>query len=366
MSANWGRNYRISIFGESHGKALGVNIDGIPAGTKLDLDFIKEEMQRRAPGKSEFSTPRMEKDEFEILSGYINELTTGTPLCMIVRNTDQRSRDYSELAQKMRPGHADYSGLMRYKGFNDIRGSGHFSGRITASIVFAGAVAKLILKEKGIHIGAHIKSIFDTEDRDFENKDRNPEVFESLRQEFLPFLNKEIRVPLENKIRAVKDEGDSVGGVVEISVIGMPAGVGDPFFNSVESELASMMYSIPAVKGLEFGAGFAIAGMLGSEANDEMYFDEDENIKTYTNNNGGIIGGITNGEPVNFKVAIKPPASISKKQKTVNIVTKENTVLEVTGRHDPVIVPRAVVVLECATAIVMLDCLLEAEKNKGL
>lgn len=363
MSANWGRNYKVSIFGESHGKAIGVNIDGVPAGTKLDIDFIKEEMQRRAPGKSEFSTPRVEKDEFEILSGYINGLTTGTPLCMIVRNTDQRSKDYSELSKKMRPGHADYSGLMRYSGFNDIRGSGHFSGRITASVVFAGAIAKLILKEKGIFIGAHIKSIFDTKDRDFTDEDRNTETFEELRKEFLPFLNKEIRLPVENKIRKIKEEGDSVGGIIEVSVIGMPAGVGDPFFNSLESEIAAMMYSVPAVKGIEFGAGFSISEMTGFEANDEMYYDENKNIKTYTNNNGGIIGGITNGMPVNFKVAIKPPASISKEQKTVNIETKEDTVLEVEGRHDPVIVPRAMVVVECATAIVLLDSLLEAEKH---
>ena len=366
MSANWGKNYRISIFGESHGIALGANIDGIPAGTKLDLEFIKEEMRRRAPGKSEFSTPRLEKDEFEILSGYMEGKTTGTPLCMIVRNTDQRSKDYSELSKKMRPGHADYSALMRYDGHSDIRGSGHFSGRITASIVFAGAIAKLILKEKGIFIGAHIKSILDIKDRDFSDEDRTKESFESLRKEFLPFLNKEIRKPIENKLLNIKNEGDSAGGTIEVSVIGMPPGIGDPFFNSIESELASMLYSIPAVKGLEFGAGFSIAEMTGSEANDEMYYDEENNIKTYTNNNGGIIGGITNGMPLNFKVAVKPPASISKKQKTVDIVSMENTTLEVVGRHDPVIVPRAMVVVECATAIVLLDCLLESQKFKVL
>lgn len=364
MAANFGKNYKISLFGESHGVALGVNIDGIPAGTKLDLEFIKEEMKRRAPGKSKLTTPRIEKDEFEILSGFFNGVTTGTPLAMIVRNNDQRSKDYSELKKKPRPGHADWSGINRYDGYNDIRGSGHFSGRITASIVFAGAIAKQLLQEKGILIGAHIKSLKDIKDRDFEEKDINLKKINKLRKMVLPTLSENIAIEMENVIMKAREEGDSLGGIVEIMVKGMKAGIGDPFFESIESEISRMMFSIPSVKGVEFGAGFDITRMTGYEANDEMYFDENGEIKSYTNNNGGIIGGITTGMPINFCVAIKPTASISKAQKTVNLETKKNDILEVKGRHDPVIVPRAIVVLEAATAIVILDRIMESKKYK--
>ncbi len=364
MAANFGKNYKISLFGESHGVALGVNIDGIPAGTKLDLEFIKEEMKRRAPGKSKLTTPRIEKDEFEILSGFFNGVTTGTPLAMIVRNNDQRSKDYSELKKKPRPGHADWSGINRYDGYNDIRGSGHFSGRITASIVFAGAIAKQLLQEKGILIGAHIKSLKDIKDRDFEEKDINLKKINKLRKMVLPTLSENVAIEMENVIMKAREEGDSLGGIVEIMVKGMKAGIGDPFFESIESEISRMMFSIPSVKGVEFGAGFDITRMTGYEANDELYFDENGEIKSYTNNNGGIIGGITTGMPINFCVAIKPTASISKAQKTINLETKKNDILEVKGRHDPVIVPRAIVVLEAATAIVILDRIMESKKYK--
>lgn len=364
MAANFGKNYKISLFGESHGVALGINIDGIPAGTKLDLEFIKEEMKRRAPGKSKLTTPRIEKDEFEILSGFFNGVTTGTPLAMIVRNNDQRSKDYSELKKKPRPGHADWPGINRYDGYNDIRGSGHFSGRITASIVFAGAIAKQLLQEKGILIGAHIKSLKDIKDRDFEEKDINLKKINKLRKMVLPTLSENVAIEMENVIMKAREEGDSLGGIVEIMVKGMKAGIGDPFFESIESEISRMMFSIPSVKGVEFGAGFDITRMTGYEANDEMYFDENGEIKSYTNNNGGIIGGITTGMPINFCVVIKPTASISKAQKTVNLETKKNDILEVKGRHDPVIVPRAIVVLEAATAIVILDRIMESKKYK--
>ncbi len=362
MSSNWGKNFRISIFGESHGVALGINIDGIPSGTKLDLDFIEEEMRRRAPGRSALTTPRVEKDSFEILSGYFNEMTTGTPLAMIIRNTNQQSKDYTEIAKKLRPGHADYSGNTRYNGYNDIRGSGHFSGRITASLVFAGAIAKQILQQKGILIGAHIKSIKDIEDRDFDESDIKIENINKLREMVLPVLDKNVEPEMENVILEARANKDSVGGIIEVMVTGVPAGIGDPFFSSMETEIASMMFSVPSVKGIEFGAGFDISRMTGYEANDEMYFDDNGAIKSYTNNNGGIIGGITNGMPINFKVAIKPPASIEKLQKTVNIYTNKNDLLEVKGRHDPAIVPRAIVVVEAATAIVILDKILESKK----
>lgn len=363
MGANFGKNYCISIFGESHGNALGINIDGIPAGTELNLDFISEEMKRRAPGKSELTTSRTEKDEFEILSGFVNGRTTGTPLAMIIRNTNQKSKDYGEIAKKPRPGHADWAGLSRYNGFNDIRGGGHFSGRITAPLVFAGAVAKQILKEKGILIASHVKSIKDIQDRDFEEKDITQENIDRLRNMILPVLNENIVPDMEKTILKAKEEKNSVGGIVEIMITGIKAGIGDPFFESMESELSRMMFSIPAIKGIEFGAGFNIAKMTGYEANDEMYYDEKGDVKTYTNNNGGITGGITNGMPINFKVAVKPPASIGKKQRTVNIETKKNDFLEIIGRHDPCIVPRIVVVLEAVAAIVVMDRIMETEKK---
>ena len=363
MGANFGKNYCISIFGESHGNALGINIDGIPVGTELNLDFISEEMKRRAPGKSELTTSRTEKDEFEILSGFVNGRTTGTPLAMIIRNTNQKSKDYGEIAKKPRPGHADWAGLSRYNGFNDIRGGGHFSGRITAPLVFAGAVAKQILKEKGILIAAHVKSIKDIQDRDFEEKDITQENIDRLRNMILPVLNENIVPDMEKTILKAKEEKNSVGGIVEIMITGIKAGIGDPFFESMESELSRMMFSIPAIKGIEFGAGFDIAKMTGYEANDEMYYDEKGDVKTYTNNNGGITGGITNGMPINFKVAVKPPASIGKKQRTVNIETKKNDFLEIIGRHDPCIVPRIVVVLEAVAAIVVMDRIMETEKK---
>jgi chorismate synthase len=363
MGANFGKNYCISIFGESHGNALGINIDGIPAGTELNLDFISEEMKRRAPGKSELATSRTEKDEFEILSGFVNGRTTGTPLAMIIRNTNQKSKDYGEIAKKPRPGHADWAGLSRYNGFNDIRGGGHFSGRITAPLVFAGAVAKQILKEKGILIAAHVKSIKDIQDRDFEEKDITQENIDRLRNMILPVLNENIVPDMEKTILKAKEEKNSVGGIVEIMITGIKAGIGDPFFESMESELSRIMFSIPAIKGIEFGAGFDIAKMTGYEANDEMYYDEKGDVKTYTNNNGGITGGITNGMPVNFKVAVKPPASIGKKQRTVNTETKKNDFLEIIGRHDSCIVPRIVVVLEAAAAIVVIDRIMETAKK---
>ena len=363
MGANFGKNYRISLFGESHGTALGVNIDGIPAGTELDLEFISQEMKRRAPGRSKLTTPRVEKDEFEILSGFFDGRTTGTPLAMIVRNSNQRSKDYSELKRKPRPGHADWSGFNRYNGFNDIRGSGHFSGRITASLVFAGAIAKQILKEHGILVAAHIKSVKDIEDRDFLESDITQENIDKLRNMTLPVLNEEIVEKIEKAVEKSREEKDSLGGIVEIMVTGLSAGIGDPYFESMESEISRMIFSVPATKGIEFGAGFGITKMTGYEANDEMYFDENGEIKSFTNNNGGIIGGITTGMPISFKVAIKPTASIEKAQKTVNLETKKNDILEVHGRHDPIIVPRAVPVLEAATAIVILDRVLEAKKR---
>jgi chorismate synthase len=362
MGAIWGKNIRISIFGESHGNAIGINIDGLPSGIELDLEFIKSEMARRAPGRSKLTTPRKEGDEVEILSGFFNEKTTGTPLCGIIRNTNTRSKDYSKVKDLMRPGHADYTGSTRYKGYNDYRGGGHFSGRITAPLVFAGSIAKQILKEEGILIGSHVKSIGRIEDEYFSDENLNAETFEKFSKENLPVIKNVIEKDMENFVLEASSNHDSVGGIIEAAIINLPAGIGEPFFDSAESVLSQILFSIPAVKGVEFGAGFEIAKMYGSEANDAMYV-EDGKIKTYTNNNGGILGGITNGMPVIFRVAIKPTPSISKIQKTVDISKMEDTTLEVHGRHDPCIVPRALVVVEAAAALAILDLLMESKKR---
>lgn len=354
MSGVWGKNIKLSIFGESHGAALGITIDGLPSGVQLDLEYIKKEMNRRAPGNSALSTPRKEGDKFEILSGFFNDRTTGTPLCAIIRNSDQHSKDYTQLKYNVRPSHADYTGYVKYKGFNDYRGGGHFSGRITAPLVFAGAVAKQLLKEKGIIIGSHIKSIGNVQDDAFNSTDIDADSLEMLLSEDFPVLNKEALPEMTGKILDAKKALDSVGGVIETAVINIPAGVGSPFFDSLESELAHIIFSIPAVKGLEFGSGFDITKLKGSEANDEFYA-ENGNIKTKTNNNGGILGGITSGMPVVFRTAFKPTPSIARLQHTVDIETLENVDLEIHGRHDPCIVPRAVPVVEAAAALAVLD-----------
>lgn len=358
MSGIWGNKIKISIFGESHGEAIGINIDGLPAGFEIDMDKVFYEMERRAPGRNELSTPRKEKDLPEILSGYFEGKTTGTPLCAIIRNTNTKSKDYSKLKDIMRPGHADYTGNIRYGGFNDYRGGGHFSGRITAPLVFAGAICRQVLENKGILITAHIKSIADIEDKSFLDVDINEELIQGFKGEDLPLIDHTLKESMKNKILAAKEEFDSVGGTVECAVLGIEPGIGNPFFDSVESTLAHLMFSIPAVKGIEFGRGFDITKLKGSEANDSMYFEQ-EKVKTKTNNNGGILGGITNGMPIVFNTAIKPTSSILKPQNTVNINTKEDTVLEVNGRHDPCIVQRALPVIEAVTAIGILDLIRE-------
>ena len=350
MSGMWGNNIKVSIFGESHGNAIGITIDGLPSGFELDLDMIDGEMKRRAPGRSSLSTARKESDIPEILSGYFNGKTTGTPLCGIIRNGDQHSKDYGKLKDLMRPGHADYTGAVKYSGFNDYRGGGHFSGRITAPLVFAGAICKQILASKGIEIGAHVKSIKNIKDKSFDYTSISSEQLKELRSKELPLLDPSKEEEMRNVILEAKNDLNSVGGVIECAVVGIEAGLGDPFFDSVESTLAHLMFSVPAVKGIEFGKGFDISKMRGSEANDEYYL-ENGNIKTKTNNNGGILGGITNGMPIIFNVAIKPTASIFKEQNTVNIVTMEETTLCIEGRHDPCIVQRALPVIEAVAAI---------------
>ena len=327
MKNTIGNSLTVTLFGESHGKAIGAVLDGMPSGIKVDEEYIASQLTRRRP-KDALSTPRQEKDEFSILSGVFEGRTTGTPICITIPNADTHSSDYGEMQYKMRPSHADYTANCRYNGFQDYRGGGHFSGRITAALVAAGALIIPALNKKGIYVSTNILSIAG-------------ETVEEKRNE---------------KILAAKSEGDSVGGVLETSITGVPAGVGEPWFDTVEGMLSHAIFSIPAVKGIEFGLGFNFADKKGSEANDQMYVDGDS-VKCYTNNNGGVMGGITNGMPIVFRTVIKPTPTISKEQKTVDISTMQNTTIAARGRHDPCIVHRAAVVVESVAALVIADML---------
>ncbi|WP_066504050.1 chorismate synthase [Abyssisolibacter fermentans] len=359
MSGMWGKNIRLSIFGESHGECIGIVIDGLKAGIQLDLDYIRHEMKRRAPGNSLLSTPRKEKDEFEIMSGYFNNRTTGSPLCCMIKNNNTKSRDYDKTKHLMRPGHADYTGYIKHGGFNDYRGGGHFSGRLTAPLVFAGAIAKQILeKDYNIFIGSHIKSISNIEDQVFGENTLDLDYICTLRNADLAVINTKIKEKMKKEIIKAKEQNDSVGGVIETAIINVIPGLGEPFFDSVESRLSQMLFSVPAVKGVEFGAGFDITRLKGSEANDE-YKIENGIVKTLSNNNGGILGGITNGMPIIFRTAIKPTPSIAKQQTTINIKEKANSTIVIEGRHDPCIVPRALPVIDSVAALVMLDMIWE-------
>ena len=363
MSNTVGTSLKMSLFGESHGAAIGVVLDGLPAGQVIDWDAVRQEMARRAPGRNNLSTTRKEADEFEILSGYFEGHTTGTPLAMMIRNSNQHSSDYEQTRYMMRPGHADFTGAARYQGFQDYRGGGHFSGRLTAPLVFAGAIAKQILAEKGVIIGSHISCIGAAHDRAFHPLGESTDVLSALQQETLPVLDKEQAAAMEKVIGEAKAAADSVGGIVECMIQGLPAGLGNPFFDSVESCLSHALFSVPAVKGIEFGDGFSLAHMHGSQANDAMHMDG-KAVKTDTNHNGGILGGITNGMPIIFRVVIKPTASIGQPQSTVNIQTHENCTIEITGRHDPCIVPRAIPVVEAVAAWTMLDIWLSTKQGR--
>lgn len=356
MSGMWGNNLKISIFGESHGIGIGVTIDGLPAGIELDLEKIDKEMKRRAPGRNNLSTPRKESDLPEILSGFFEGKTTGVPLTAVIRNSDTRSKDYGKLKDLMRPGHADYTGNIRYGGFNDYRGGGHFSGRITAPLVFAGAICKQVLDLKGIEIGTHINSIKNVRDKSFDYVNITKEELHKLSLKELPLIDESKEESIRKVILDARKEGDSVGGTIECAVLGIEPGIGNPFFDSVESTLSHLLFSVPAVKGVEFGLGFGITEIYGSESNDSFYYDGDK-VKTHSNNNGGILGGITNGMPIIFKVAIKPTSSISKEQNTINLNEKKDETLVVQGRHDPCIVQRAIPVIEAVAAIGVLDLL---------
>lgn len=352
MKNTIGNNVSVTLFGESHGVALGAVLDGIAPGIEVDKDFIASQLDlRRSVG--EISTPRKETDEFEILSGVFEGKTTGTPICIVIPNKDIKSKDYSEMRSKARPAHADFTAFEKYNGFEDYRGGGHFSGRITAGIVAVGAIAISALRKKGILIGTHVAKCGGVEDAsfsDFKNQ------IKSLNSKTFAVIDDDKAEEMRNKILSAKADNDSVGGVLETAVVGMPSGVGEPWFDTLEGMLSKGLFSIPAVKGVEFGAGFSIADMLGSQAND-CFYAENGKVFTETNNNGGINGGITNGMPIVFKVAVKPTPTIAKKQKTIDFKTKENTEILSLGRHDPCIVHRARVVVDSITAIVLCDML---------
>ena len=352
MKNTFGNSVAITLFGESHGEYIGAVIDGLAPGIKIDNEYISNMLTLRRPS-GKISTPRQEKDEFKIVSGVLTNTTTGTPITILIPNENVKSNDYLEMKTIARPSHADYTAECKYHGFQDSRGGGHFSGRITAALVAAGAICKFALEQKGVYIGTHIKRCAGVSDREFENLKSD---ITNLNQKTFAVLNDANEEKMRDAILNASADGDSVGGILETAIIGMPSGVGEPWFDTVESMLSHIIFSIPAVKGIEFGKGFAISDMLGSTANDEMRI-ENGKVVTTTNNNGGINGGITNGMPIIFRTAIKPTPTIFKSQNTVDLKTMTESVLTPKGRHDPAIVHRARVVQDAAAAIVLCDCL---------
>ena len=342
------------IFGESHGPAIGVTLTGVPAGLELDMDAIAREMARRAPGRSALSTARREDDQPEILSGVFEGKTTGAPLCAVIANTDTRSQDYTRTKDLARPGHADYPARVRYQGYNDYRGGGHFSGRLTAPLVFAGAVAKQILARRGVFVGAHISSVYGISDQLLEDWDS----LRAVADKDFPVLDDQAGEQMRQAILEAKDEQDSVGGAIECAVFGLPAGLGGPDFGeNAEGIFSQYLFAVPAVKAVGFGAGAAFALLRGSEANDPLYMDDDGAVRAEQNCAGGINGGITNGMPLVFEVTMRPTPSIARTQFTVDMVKGENAVLELHGRHDPCVVHRAVPVIEAAAALAACELL---------
>ena len=347
---------RYSIFGESHGPAIGVVLEQVPPGLVLDREAISKEMARRAPGKSPLSTARKEADVPEILSGVFDGKTTGTPLCAIIHNSDHHSKDYAKTRFLARPSHGDYTGFVRYQGCNDYRGGGHFSGRLTAPLVFAGAVAKQLLAQRGITVGAHISQIGTVKDKSFADTQLTPTLFQTLSEKAFPTVDDQAGAAMQAEILQAREELDSIGGAIQCAVLGLPVGVGSPDLGcNVEGVLAQHLFAVPAVKGISFGAGFAFASMRGSAAND-FYMDGGQ-VKTRTNHSGGVNGGISNGMPVLFQVAIRPTPSIGQEQNTINFSTMEDAKLTIQGRHDPCIVHRAVPVIEAAAALAICELL---------
>lgn len=353
MSSTYGEHLKLSIFGQSHGAGIGMVLDGIPAGLGVDPAALRAFLARRAPGQNAYSTPRKEADAPEFLSGLEEGTTCGAPIAAVIRNTNTRSGDYANLKDCPRPGHADLTAQIKYGGFQDAAGGGHFSGRLTAPLCIAGGLCKQWLEGMGIQIFAHISAIAGISDTPF---DPLAPDMDSIQPEF-PVVNQDAGARMRAAISAARSDGDSVGGIVECAVTGLPAGVGEPMFGGVESRIAQIVYGVPAVKGVEFGAGFAAAKLRGSQNNDD-YVISDGQIHTVTNNSGGILGGITTGMPLIFRAALKPTPSISRPQQSVSLSSGEMQELVIKGRHDPCIVPRAVPVIEAAAAIAIFDMIL--------
>ena len=360
MSSEFGNRIRISVFGESHGTAIGVVMTGLPAGEEIDMEKLSAFLERRRGGKGKTTTARAEADVPEFVSGVTNGKTNGFPLCAVIRNADTKSKDYEALLKTPRPGHADFTAHEKWNGMADMRGGGHFSGRLTAPICVAGGIAKQILERKGVFVGAHALEIAGVKDEAFPLFPEKT-LFEEIALKKTPVINESAGEEMLKCIENAREKLDSVGGVAEVSITGLPNGLGNPMFDGVENRLAQVFFGIPAVKGVEFGSGFASSRMTGSENNDEFYFDEDGNVKTRTNHAGGILGGITTGMPVTARLAFKPTPSIARVQNTVNFATQENTTLEIGGRHDPCVVIRAIPVCEAAAAVCALDLMLEGK-----
>ena len=354
MSSTYGENIKLTIFGQSHSPAIGVTIDGIPAGEKIDYEELERFMARRAPGKNEYSTQRRESDRPEILCGIKDGATCGAPITAIIRNSDARSADYEEIRHVPRPGHADYTAELKYGGCQDPAGGGHFSGRLTAPMCIAGGICCQILEREGINIISRIVSIGNVID--------DSELIYSTAEKSFPAVSDEIGEEMKKAIAEAKEQGDSLGGVVECKITGLPVGLGDPMFNGMENRIAAIVFGIPAVKGLEFGDGFASARLRGSDNNDAFHIAGGK-ITTLTNHSGGILGGITNGMPLIFRASFKPTPSIAKEQQSVDLKTGQNTTITIPGRHDPCIVPRAVPVIEAAASIAVYDAYLNRKKE---
>ena len=360
MRSTWGNNLQLTIFGESHGPAIGVVVDGLPIGLSVDEEAVARDMARRAPGQDPTATARREADRVRIVSGLYRGHTTGAPLCGLIENMNVRSGDYEAMQRLMRPGHADYAGYVKYRGMNDPRGGGHFSGRLTAPLVFAGALCRQALAARGIEVGAHIASIAGVEDAPMDPVGVDAQTLRALREARFALLDPAREAAMRARVEEARLAGDSVGGSIEVAAVGVPAGLGAPFFDSLESTLAHLLFSIPAVKGVAFGDGFGLCAMRGSGANDAMRV-QDGRVTCETNHNGGVTGGITNGMPVVCRVAVKPTPSIAQPQRTVDVSCMADAQIAIRGRHDPCIVPRAVPVLESAMLLALTDLLLEEE-----
>ncbi|MEG0520426.1 MAG: chorismate synthase [Erysipelotrichaceae bacterium] len=357
MKNTFGQQITYTLFGESHGDAIGIVIDGLPAGIKINQDFLLKQMDKRK-AKGKISTQRHEMDQVEFISGYFKDHTTGSPLTILIKNQTMKSSDYEALQYRVRPGHSDFTANEKYHGYQDYRGGGHFSGRLTAPIVAAGAIALQLLRAMGIEIGSHIKTIKDIQDRDFSDHET------TLLNEIREMNDKDFAVLDESKekvmialIEETAKAKDSVGGILETAIVHVPTGIGEPFFDSIESTLSHLLFSIPAVKGVEFGLGFNFHQHFGSEVNDPFYYDG--NVKTKTNNNGGINGGISNGMPILIKTVVKPTPSIYKQQESINLKTLKNELIEIEGRHDPAIIHRARVVVDSMVAIGILELIMQ-------